>query len=34
MKGYPLIYSRTKYHDCVTPFLIMPASLTDADSYA
>lgn len=34
MKGYPLIYSRTKYHDCVPPFLIMPAALTDADSYA
>ena len=34
MKAYPLIYSRTKYHDCVPPFLVMPAALTDAAAYA
>lgn len=34
MKGYPLIYSRTKYHDFVPPFLVMPAALTDAAAYA
>ncbi len=34
MKGYPLIYSRTKYHDYVSPFLVMPTELTDVAVYA